>query len=83
MYDVGVRPSYDLAVSSIFALRLPRQVSDVVEDFHDADGCRGTKEPTPAADLDYKTSILAAQILVERPKIVMRRHRRRRLRAPP
>jgi hypothetical protein len=31
-------------------------------------GCKGTKESTAAADLDYKTSILAAQILVERPE---------------
>jgi hypothetical protein len=35
---------------------------------HNADGCNGTKESTAAADLDYKTSILAAQILVERPE---------------
>jgi hypothetical protein len=43
-------------------------VSDVVEDFHDADVRRGTKRSTAAADLDYKVSILAAQILVERPE---------------
>jgi hypothetical protein len=35
---------------------------------HNADRCNGTKESTAAADLDYKTSILAAQILVERPE---------------
>jgi hypothetical protein len=35
---------------------------------HNADGCNGTTESTAAADLDYKTSILAAQILVERPE---------------
>jgi hypothetical protein len=35
---------------------------------HNADGCNGTTESMAAADLDYKTSILAAQILVERPE---------------
>ena len=68
MYDVGVRPSYDRSVSSIFVLRLRSQVSDAVEDFHDADGGKGTRRSTAAADLDYKASILAAQILVERPE---------------
>lgn len=42
--------------------------SDMVEDFEDADGCKGSKESTAAAALNYQTSILAAQILVEQPE---------------
>jgi hypothetical protein len=42
--------------------------SDMVEDFEDADGCKGSKESTAAAELNYQTSILAAQILVEQPE---------------
>jgi hypothetical protein len=68
MYDVGVRPSYDRSYLRYSHLRLPRQLSDAVEHFHDADGCKGTKESTAAGGLDYKTTILAAQILVERPE---------------
>jgi hypothetical protein len=43
-------------------------VDGVVEDFDDADGCEGSKESTAAAYLDVKTSVLAAQILVEQPE---------------
>ena len=47
---------------------VPRRGDRDGRGLHDADGCDGTKESTAAADLDYKTSILAAQILVERPE---------------
>jgi hypothetical protein len=49
------------------AQAVPRRVSDVVEDFTTPMAGR-TKRSTAAADLDYKTAILAAQILVERPE---------------
>ena len=45
---------------------VPRRGDRGGRGLHDADGCNGTKESTAAADLDYKPSILAAQILVER-----------------
>jgi hypothetical protein len=47
---------------------VPRRGDRGGRGLHNADRCNGTKESTAAADLDYKTSILAAQILVERPE---------------
>jgi hypothetical protein len=47
---------------------VPRRGDRGGRGLHNADGCNGTKESTAAADLDYKTAILAAQILVERPE---------------
>jgi hypothetical protein len=47
---------------------VPRRGDRGGRGLHDADGCDGTKESTAAADLDDKTPILAAQILVEMPE---------------